>query len=93
MGTNKMTFIEGEKREVTATITSKNPDERVVIASAHFELLKKSNNSVIQNGTCEIAGNEVTVLLDLAEKGNYVLKITSNVGREVIKSKVHVEVE
>ena len=88
-----MTFIEGEKREVTATITSKNPDETVVIADAHFELLKKSNNSVIQSGACEFTGNEVTVLLDLAEKGSYVLKITSNVGREVIKSKVLVDVE
>lgn len=93
MGTSKLTFIEGEKREVTATITSKNPEETVVIASANFELIKKSDNSVLQSGNCEIEGNEVTVFLDLTAKGSYVLKIASNVGREVIKSKVNVEVE
>ena len=55
MGVNKITFNKGEKREVTATITSKNPKETVVVASAEFELRKASDCSIVQKGTCEVA--------------------------------------
>lgn len=84
---SKLTFYEGEKREVTAIINSINSDERVVIASSNYELTAIYDNSVAQRGECEIRDNEVTVYLDLNLKGDYELKITSQVGREVIISK------
>lgn len=93
MGINKITFNKGEKREVTATITSKNPKETVVVASAEFELRKTSDCSIVQKGSCEVTGNEVVVFLDLAKKGDYKLKIISSVGREVVISKALVVVE
>ena len=86
-----ISFNEGEKRELTATINSKNADEVVVIASAEFEL-KKFSGEIAQQGACEISGNEATIFLDLAEKGSYELKTTFYVGREVIKKKRIVKV-
>ena len=93
MGVNKITFHEGERRELTATVTSKNPKETVVIASAEFELRKVYDDSLVQSGSCDVVGNEATVFLDLNLKGNFVLKTTSYVGREVIIKKILVDVE
>ena len=90
---NKLTFEEGEKREVLAVITSRNSKEAVVIASADFELKKTLGGAVIQTGSCEIAGNEVTAFLDLTKKGEYELKITSYVGREKIIKKTTITVK
>ena len=84
MAVNKLTFEEGEKREVTTTITSANSKETIVIASAEFELVKAYGNSVTQKGNCEIIGNQAISFLDLAQKGEYELKVTMKVGREVV---------
>lgn len=88
-----ITFNEGEKRELTATIRSEKENDVVVIASAKFEL-KKFSGDVVQSGICEISdsGNEATIFLDLAEKGSYELETEFNVGREVIKKKRIVKV-
>lgn len=93
MPTNKITFYEGEKREVTATVTSKDPKETVVITSAKYELQKTYDDSIIQEGSCEIDGNEATALLDLSKKGEYKLTITSQVGREVLVKKTLVVIK
>ena len=93
MAANKLTFYEGEKREVTSTVTSRNSKEAVVIASAEYELRKVLNNSIVQTGSGEIEGNEVTVLLDFIEKGSYELKVTSYVGREKIIAKTLIDIE
>lgn len=93
MAVNKITFYEGEKREVTATVTSRNSKETAVIASAEFELRKTYDNSIIQKGSCEVIGNEATVFLDLVKKGEYELKVISSVGREVVINKTLVVVE
>lgn len=89
----KITFNEGEKREVTATVTSKNIKEAVVIASADFELRRTDNNMIVQEGACEVIRNEATSFLDLAKRGSYELKVISRVGREVIISKVNIDVK
>lgn len=93
MAVNKITFHEGEKREITAVITSKNLQDLVIIASADYELKKTGDSAVVQKGSCEIEGNEVTIFLDLIERGVYELKITASVGREVIIDKTLVVVE
>ena len=90
---DKLTFFKGEKREVTAVIYSVDPKEPVVIAASKYELKKTNDNSVVQEGSCEIKDNIVVVLLDFAEKGNYELTIESSVGREVIIDKILVIIE
>lgn len=93
MAVNKITFHEGEKREVNVIVTSKNLQDLVVITDAQYELKKTSDNTVVQKGSCEIEDNEVTIFLDLIERGVYELKITARVGREVIIDKTLVVVE
>lgn len=93
MAADKLTFYKGEKREVTATVTSKNPMDTVVVASAKFELRKSSSKTLVQKGSCEVSGNEATALLDLAEKGEFELKVTFFVGREEVIDKTTVVVE
>lgn len=89
---NEINFFEGERKEITATIRSKSPNETVVITSATFEVLKRYDGSTIQQGLCEVDGNEAAVLLELNEKGSYELKITASVGREVIMEKAIIKV-
>lgn len=84
---NEINFFEGERKEIKATIRSKTPNETVVITSADFELTNRYNGSIVQQGPCEVDGNEAAILLELNEKGNYELKITASVGREVIIEK------
>lgn len=94
MGVDELKFYKGEKREITATVRSKNSKETVVIASAEFEVKKQFSEEVVQSGVCERNGAEATCCLDLnLPCGNYEVKIKSCVGREVIISKVRVEVE
>lgn len=91
---DEIKFYEGEKREITAVIHSKKPKETVVIAKAEYELKKQFGDEILQSGNCEIEGAEATVFLDFElPKGNYTLKIKSKVGREVIISKVPIEIE
>lgn len=93
MAVNKITFHEGEKREVTVVVTSRNLQELVIIADASYELKKTSDNEIVQRGSCEIEGSEVTIFLELVERGMYELKVTALVGREVIIEKTLVVVE
>lgn len=90
---DEIKFYEGEKREITAVIHSKNPKDTIVIVEAEYELKKQFGDEILQSGNCEIKGAEATVFLDFElPKGNYTLKIKSSVGREVIISKVPVEI-
>lgn len=84
MHNDEIIFNEGEKRELTASVSSKNSGEVVVVASAEFELVDQATEEVVQAGNCEVLGDEAVVFLDLAEKGRYTLKTTLKVGREVI---------
>lgn len=90
---DKIIFYEGEKREVSSTVHPINTKETAVIARAEFELKKAYDGSIVQNGLCEINGNEAVAFLDFATKGSYELEITSYVGREVIIGKILVEIE
>jgi hypothetical protein len=89
----KITFYKGEKRNVTATITSRNIKEAVVINSATFELINTDTKQVVQSGTCEHKGNEAVAFLDLSAAGHFELVVTSQVGREEIISKCPIDVE
>jgi hypothetical protein len=90
---DKFVFYEGEKREITAVITSRTSKELVVIASAEYKLIKTYDNTVVQEGSCDISGNEVRIYLEFDQKGKYELQVTSSVGREKIIDKIDVIVE
>ncbi len=89
----ELIFNEGEIKEVTGTIRSKKANETVVITSAEYEVTKYYDSTEIKKqGSCEIDGNEITVLLEFLEKGSYQLKVTAYVGREKIIEKVGIKV-
>lgn len=92
MHNGEIIFYEGEKRELTATVHSENPDEVVVIASAEFELRNQLTGDLVQSGGCNVEGCEALVYLNLETKGVYELKVTSHVGREVIVDKHTIKV-
>jgi hypothetical protein len=92
MHNDEIIFNEGEKRELTATVSSYNSKEVVVIASATFELKKQFGGEIVQEGQCEVVGSEAIVFLDLAEKGSYELEVTTRVGREEIIKKAIIKV-
>ena len=88
---NRMTFLVGERREITSEIKATNKKE--AIDSSTYTFKKESGGSLVSEGECEIKGNEVIVLLDFPQKGTFILEIESCVGREKVKSKTYIDVE
>ena len=89
----EFTFYEGERKELTATVRSKTANETVVITKAEYEVKKYySSDEVLKQGSCEIEGDKITVLLEFLEEGSYQLKVTAYVGREKIIEKVGIKV-
>ena len=82
-----LSFYAGEEKYVTATLSSIDPDEIVVIKEANFELTDCKGN-IVSAGVCEIRGHEISVLLPIERPGSYTLKLTVRVGRETIIEKV-----
>ena len=84
-----LSFYAGEEKYVTATLSSIDPDEIVVIKEAGFELTD-CKGSLVSEGVCEIRGQEISVLLPIERPGSYTLKLTVKVGRETIIEKVNI---
>ena len=84
-----LSFYAGEEKYVTATLSSIDPDEIVVIKEAGFELTDCKGN-MVSAGVCEIRGHEISVLLPVERPGSYSLKLTVKVGRETIVEKVNI---
>lgn len=84
-----LSFYAGEEKYVTATLSSIDPDEIVVIKEAGFELTDCKGN-IVSAGVCEIRGQEISVLLPIERPGSYTLKLTVKVGRETIIEKVNI---
>ena len=82
-----LSFYAGEEKYVTATLSSIDPDEIVVITEADFELTDCKGN-IVSAGVCEIRGHEISALLPIEKPGSYTLKLTVRVGRETIIEKV-----
>lgn len=85
-------FYEGERKEITATVSPKNENEVVVITSATFELERVSDKTVIQTDNCEISGNEISMLLEVDTAGIFGLTMTAYVGKEVVKKTALIKV-
>lgn len=84
-----LSFYAGEEKYVTATLSSIDPDEIVVINEANFELTD-CKGTIVSGGVCEIRGQEISVLLPIERPGSYTLKLTVKVGRETIIEKVNI---
>ena len=84
-----LSFYAGEEKYVTATLSSIDPDEIVVIKEAGFELTD-CKGTLVSTGVCEIRGQEISVLLPIERPGSYTLKLTVRVGRETIIEKVNI---
>ena len=84
-----LSFYAGEEKYVTATLSSIDPDEIVVIKEAGFELTDCKGN-IVSAVVCEIRGQEISVLLPIERPGSYTLKLTVRVGRETIIEKVNI---
>ena len=84
-----LSFYAGEEKYVTATLSSIDPDEIVVIKEADFELTD-CKGTMVSAGACEIRGQEISVLLPIERPGSYTLKLTVKVGRETIIEKVDI---
>ena len=59
-----LSFYAGEEKYVTATLSSIDPDEIVVIKEAGFELTD-CKGTMVSAGACEIRGQEISVLLPI----------------------------
>lgn len=92
MASNEIRFYSGEVKEVTAVVHSRTDNEIVVINSASYELRTIPQNLIVEEGVCEVKGNEALVLLEMNEKGIYEITVTAHVGREKIIEKSMIKV-
>lgn len=93
-------FDIGEKKYVSAVIRTNNIKDTIIINKATWELYtapekvyqpKDQNiNNVDKN--CLISGDEVSALIELNEKGNFILEFTVEIGPERIKEKIMIRV-
>ncbi len=88
-----ISFFCGEKKYISAFVVAKDPNETVVITDADYELFDISEKEVVESGKCDFNANELTILLGIAKKGIYRLKITVKVGAEIFIQKSTVWVE
>lgn len=73
----------GEEKYVTATIKPKRNSDVVVVTRATYELIDEYKQ-VVETGSCDIDGKELSVLLEPEKAGIYKLKMTVKVGPETI---------
>ncbi|MCM1364719.1 MAG: hypothetical protein NC122_06375 [Faecalibacterium sp.] len=91
---DQINFYAGETKQITVFVRpSRNVHEIVVVTRAEYQLTKQYEKDVIEKGSCEINGNEVSVMLGIEESGMYELKVTMQVGREtrIKKSLIRVD--
>lgn len=100
MGT--LEFDVGEKKYVTAVIRTRNENDTIIINKATWELYtapgkiyepkQKTRNTTNTEKQCLINGNEVAALIELNEKGNFILEFTVEIAPERIKEKIIIKV-
>ena len=74
-----MKFFLGEKKYVNFSVISAK-EEQVVIPEATYVL--KKDDVVEDSGNCTIQNNVISVLLEPAEAGQYVLNVTYSIPPE-----------
>lgn len=77
-----ISFYKGEKKYLIFEVTSKTK-QTVIITSATWEIQK--NDEIIQQGICEIDGPKMQMLLEINERGMYLLELTYQIAPETRK--------
>lgn len=85
-------FLSGERKIITVTGISKDPNETVIFNSAEYELVSCGSSKTVDGGECELVGGKAELLLEIDEKGVYTLTVTAKIGREIIKKEATVRV-
>ena len=85
-------FYAGEIKEVSAQVRARNPNEVVVITKAKYSLKNIANGETVEDGTLDVDGDTVSVILNADEPGTFELKFAVTVGVETFieKAVVHV---
>lgn len=87
-----ISFYKGEVKKIEAVVTPRDPDELVVITKAHYELSRLSNGETVEDGTLDVDGDTVSVILNADEPGTFELRFSVTVGVETFIEKAIVRV-
>ena len=82
-------FILGEKKYIKFKATSCD-GVPVVITNATFGLTK--DGELVENGMCEVNGEEFMAFVEPKEKGDYILEVTYTIAPETRKVRVAIYV-
>lgn len=88
-------FLTGEKKYLVGEAVPLDRNETVVINSARYELTRCVGGEKLENGECEVDASSTgkwRLLLGIAEKGNYTLTVTLEIGKETVKKRVNIVV-
>lgn len=85
-------FYAGEIKEVSAQVRARNPNEVVVITKAKYSLKNIANGETVEDGTLDVDGDTVSVILNADEPGTFELKFSVTVGVETFIEKAIVRV-
>lgn len=80
-------LMPGERRQQRVCIYGCDPNAKVVVQSATWELHKTASGEVVSQGACVVSdGNLLTFMLNVEEPSNYHLLITCTIGAEIFKT-------
>ena len=85
-------FYAGEIKEVSAQVRARNPNEVVVITKAKYSLKNIANGETVEDGTLDIDGDTISVILSINTPGTFELKFIVKVGAETFIEKATVQV-
>lgn len=91
---DRMIFVIGERKYVRLFVCSfKN--EPFYVRNAEYKLVSPAGKTEI-SGACEVTpvenGTNILVLVEPQEEGMYTLKIRCDIGKELLKKSVEIEV-
>lgn len=80
-------IMPGERRQQRVRIYGCDPNAKVVVQSATWELHKDVGGNVVGQGSCVITeGNLLTFMLTVDKPGRYHLLLTCSIGPEIYKT-------
>lgn len=85
-------FDLGEKKHIYIEIISKKKQEFEVY-EATYELLKKPDRIVEDQGVCTINGHMLDVIISPQKAGGYILRITYHIADEILIEQIEVQVQ
>lgn len=87
---SKLDFILGERRKIYLEITSTD-DADFLIRNATWEITKY--NETLEQGECTIDGHTLVAMVEPDDRGQYSLIFTFEIGGELLKESVTINVK